>query len=83
MITLNFAICVTHKLSSNLLKVRDLQIDLNKTVVLVLISISCLCSAIIFSYNFNKLCKMHPFLYPIDSWKIQTALQYFTPPLEK
>lgn len=60
-----------------------LQTDLHKTLVLALISILRVCSATIFSYNSNKLRRMHPFLYPIESWKIQTALQYFTPPLEK
>lgn len=78
MIALDFAVYFTGKLSSNLLMVHDLQIELNKTLVLVLISILCLCSAIIL-YNLNKLCKIHSFLYPTDSWEIQTALQYFNP----
>lgn len=51
--------------------VHDQQIGLNKTLVLVLISILCLCSAISFSYNFSKLCGMHPFLYPSDREKFR------------
>ena len=74
--------CVTSELSSNLLMVHDLQIDFNKTLVLVLISTLCLCSAVsshIISVTYAE-CSLSK--YPIDGGKIQTALQYFTPPPE-
>lgn len=62
--------------------VRDLQIDFNKTLVLVLISILCLCSALsphIISITYAE-CSL--FKYHVDGGKIQTALQHFTPPPE-